>query len=641
MIVAYVLLFTFLADAQFEAHHTSVFDLGVYDQVIWNTAHGRLLTYSAEPEFGSNFLATHLQPILILLAPLYWFWDDVRVLFVAQTLALALGAIPVFALTLRRTHSHFAAMVLSASYLLLPALEAANLFDFHPETFAPALCLTIFLLLDILRPYEHGTFPQWIALWLCVLLTLALKEDMALIVATSGLYLLVMQRAWRLGVSLIAAAALWFVVGVYVVMPAYHHGQLSPFLSYYASLGDSPQSIVWSALTKPGLTGSLLLTRDNLGALLALLLPLAMLPLLDLPTFLIATPSLLLNGLSENPLMHLMEDKHYAAPIIPFAILAAIGGLAHLRTLALRARLQPAHIVRLASLLLLLSTLGYHYLRGYTPLSRLFAMPNVEVHDRVASSIEARIPVDASLVAQDRLYPDLSHRERLSYVLHTDERADFLFLDVAQRELLNTNNLHQWLQQQLTQRPDYGIVESRDGYLLLQRGAAHADLSPAFFSFARVPDAQISQAVRVTFGDELELIGFNYRAVRDQEVKLELFWRALKDSLPARDIHLYLLDLHDNVIGETRFAQPTLVWYPTSEWRTGEVVRMQANTLTWSTDALSAYRVALAVLDPADPRKNKRGLPVVTADKERLLQNGTLLRLGEFERQFGLTWLKQ
>ncbi|TMC59607.1 MAG: DUF2079 domain-containing protein, partial [Chloroflexi bacterium] len=186
LIVAYVLLFTFLADAQFEAHHTSVFDLGVYDQVIWNTAHGRLLTYSAEPEFGSNFLATHLQPILILLAPLYWFWDDVRVLFVAQTLALALGAIPVFALTLRRTHSHFAAMVLSASYLLLPALEAANLFDFHPETFAPALCLTIFLLLDILRPYEHGTFPQWIALWLCVLLTLALKEDMALIVATIG-----------------------------------------------------------------------------------------------------------------------------------------------------------------------------------------------------------------------------------------------------------------------------------------------------------------------------------------------------------------------------------------------------------------------------------------------------------------------
>ena len=176
MIVAYVLLFTFLADAQYEAHHTSVFDLGVYDQVIWNTAHGRLLTYSAEPEFGSNFLATHLQPILILLAPLYWFWDDVRVLFVAQTLALALGAIPVFALTLRRTHSHFAAMVLSASYLLLPALEAANLFDFHPETFAPALCLTIFWLLDSVRGNEQRNVPRWIALWLCVLLTLALNK---------------------------------------------------------------------------------------------------------------------------------------------------------------------------------------------------------------------------------------------------------------------------------------------------------------------------------------------------------------------------------------------------------------------------------------------------------------------------------
>ncbi len=80
-ISAYSALFTFLAVAQHEAHHTSVFDLGVYDQIIWNTAHGRILTYCAEPDFGDNFLATHLQPILILLAPLYWIWDDVRVLF--------------------------------------------------------------------------------------------------------------------------------------------------------------------------------------------------------------------------------------------------------------------------------------------------------------------------------------------------------------------------------------------------------------------------------------------------------------------------------------------------------------------------------------------------------------------------------
>src|SRR5512143_2435013 len=82
MTIVYVALFATLAIAQHEEHVTSVFDLGVYDQAIWNTAHGRILAYSSEPEFGGNFLATHLQPILILLAPLYWLWDDVRVLLI-------------------------------------------------------------------------------------------------------------------------------------------------------------------------------------------------------------------------------------------------------------------------------------------------------------------------------------------------------------------------------------------------------------------------------------------------------------------------------------------------------------------------------------------------------------------------------
>ena len=82
-------------------------------------------------------------------------------------------------------------------------------------------------------------------------------------------------------------------------MPYFHHGQLSPFLAYYAALGDSPQSIIWNALTKPALTASLLLTPENAVALAAFLLPTAALPILGLPVLSIAAPALLLNGLSE------------------------------------------------------------------------------------------------------------------------------------------------------------------------------------------------------------------------------------------------------------------------------------------------------------------------------------------------------
>ncbi len=100
--------------------------------------------------------------------------------------------------------------------------------------------------------------------------------------------------------------------------------------------------------------------------------------------------------------------------------------------------------------------------------------------------------------------------------------------------------------------------------------AAHADFSPEFFSFAQPSETRVEHPLHATFGDELELLGFNYVAPRDQELKLELFWRALKDAVSARDIKLYLLDTVGKPIGETRFTQPTLVWYPTTQWRVGQ-----------------------------------------------------------------------
>jgi len=649
---AYSLFFCTLALARHDAHRTSVFDLGVYDQAIWSTAHGQFLRYTAELGFGDNFLATHLQPILILLAPLYWLWDDVRVLFIVQTLALALGALPVFWLARWKTRSALAGVLISAVYLLLPALEAANLFDFHPETFAPALWLSLFCLLETVLPQATGDGGPLamsrrralVLFWIVLLLILGVKEDMALIVAMLGVYVIVLRRRPRLGSAIVTVAVTWFIIGIYVVMPYFHHGELSPFLSYYALLGSTPQQIAWNALTNPRLTFSLLVTRENGIALLAFLLPLALTPLFDLPILLIAAPALLLNALSENPLMHLMEDKHYAAPIIPFALLASVYGLGRIQFWATRHGLRHAHTVRSAVLLVFAASLLYHYYRGFTPLSRLYQVIPVTIHDELAVVFESQIPPDASLVAQDRLYPHLSHRAQSSYLFPEQDAVDYVFLDVAHLSFVNDNNIHAWLQQQLARRSDYGVVDSYNGYILLKRGAPHASLAPGFYSFASGSGAAITHRLTARFGDELELEGFNVFTTRDQEPTLEIFWRTLKDTVPDRLPNLYLLDASGKSIAETRFPQPGLVWYPSSHWRAGQLVRLVFNTLTWSTNDLESYSLALSVLDQPDPRKAKRALSVQTPDgqdSERLLHNATMFRLGDFHRQFGYTWLER
>lgn len=554
LIALHLLLFTALAIAQHEAHRTSVFDLGVYDQVIWNTAHGRILAYSPEPEYGDNFLATHLQPILILLAPLYWLWDDVRALFVVQTAALALGALPLFWLARWKTRSDFAAVTLSAAYLLLPALEAANLFDFHPETFAPVLCLSIFLLLEQMLLHsgadqaDQAPGPRWlthqrssILFWLLLILALAVKEDMALIVATLGLYVTVLRRQRRLGLAIVALAMLWFFIGVYLVMPHFHRGQLSPFLSYYAALGDSPQTIVWNALTRPDLTVSLLLTRDNAAALGAFFLPLAFLPLLDLSLFLIATPSLLLNSLSENPLMHVMEDKHYAATIIPFAMLAATYGIARLRAFAPKAGLKSESLVCLATLALLMSTLGYHYVRGYTPLSRLFQMPTVTSHDQLAASLQAQIPREAALVAQDRPYPHLSHRAQMAYLWPEHDEAEYIFLDIAHASFVNADDLHAWLKQQVAAR---AARRTCARVFFVRASPESADRSPtarAVRRRTRIARLQLQRAARS--GTEARIVLARAQRFHARPPAQSLFARRgrkdhRRDALPAADARL-------------------------------------------------------------------------------------------------------
>ena len=77
------------------------------------------------------FLAQHFSPGLAALAPLYWIAPSVDTLLVVQTLALALGAIPIYLLAARHLADERIALLLALAYLAFPSLAYANLFDFR------------------------------------------------------------------------------------------------------------------------------------------------------------------------------------------------------------------------------------------------------------------------------------------------------------------------------------------------------------------------------------------------------------------------------------------------------------------------------------------------------------------------------
>src|SRR3954468_4071930 len=97
-----------------QGYGTSAFDVGLYDQGIW------LLSRFKAPFvtlMGRNLFGDHTSFTLLLLVPVYWLFPGASTLLVVQALVIALAAVPVYLLALRRTGSIVIATVLAAALL--------------------------------------------------------------------------------------------------------------------------------------------------------------------------------------------------------------------------------------------------------------------------------------------------------------------------------------------------------------------------------------------------------------------------------------------------------------------------------------------------------------------------------------------
>ena len=87
-----------LAVLQQRAFSTGRFDVGNLTQAVWSTAHGRFLEMTDLQGEQISRLGAHFDPLVALLAPLWWLWPSPSLLLVVQAIGVALGAVPVFLL---------------------------------------------------------------------------------------------------------------------------------------------------------------------------------------------------------------------------------------------------------------------------------------------------------------------------------------------------------------------------------------------------------------------------------------------------------------------------------------------------------------------------------------------------------------
>src|SRR5207249_4679953 len=72
------------------------YDLGNFTQAVWATANGHFLQVTEVGGAQVSRLGIHVDPIIVLLVPLWWVWSSPMLLLVVQAIALAAGAVPLF-----------------------------------------------------------------------------------------------------------------------------------------------------------------------------------------------------------------------------------------------------------------------------------------------------------------------------------------------------------------------------------------------------------------------------------------------------------------------------------------------------------------------------------------------------------------
>ena len=233
-----------------QSYHSDAFDMGNMDQAVWNTLHGhpfRFTNRGADWEGPPTRLGIHVEPILLLVALFYLIHSGPETLLILQTLALALGAIPLFLLGRRLIPTMpLAAAALSIAYLVAPTLLGIALWDFHPVALAAPLLL---LAVWALESRRYRTFA------VAAFLAAMTKEDVALALIPLGLYIMFWHDRPRFGGAVVLLSAIWVALCFFVVLPHFGGGASggNNYWYRYAWAGASPGDAILNLAIHPWL----------------------------------------------------------------------------------------------------------------------------------------------------------------------------------------------------------------------------------------------------------------------------------------------------------------------------------------------------------------------------------------------------
>ena len=492
-IIAYAAVFSHFMIIRNYQFSTYAWDLGIFNQSFWTTINKGTLFYSTVELIinpSGSFFGTHFSPILFLILPLYALSPNPQSLLIIQSVVLALAAIPLYKLSAEVTGYKFAGLFFAIIYLMYPALQGINWFDFHVESFLPLFFFSTMYFFET---------QQWKFYFLFTVLALCCEEHAAFIVAFIGIFGIVYYRKQSLlalkardikskfflvPFTTIILAVVWYLAVVqarsifFPINPLFINAFKAT--SNWSILGiQDPTMIPLSIILSPA-KAIQALNYDSLvktSYILILFAPLAFKSfskaIYTIPTI----PWFVYSLFSNYPPYYRILDQ-YPSYVIAFIFVAAV--------FAIKDSTKPIKLRKNLLTILVFSLIVFILV---SPLSPVVAMvyPQYGVvpttqHENLIHEVLTYIPSNASVLTQNNLFPHVSSRMNAyvaptigplwstnpsactNFTVQLMNKVDYILVDVRSDSF--TSSLIFSL---LHENPAFKLYVSADGTLLYRK----------------------------------------------------------------------------------------------------------------------------------------------------------------------------
>ncbi|MCI4351275.1 MAG: DUF2079 domain-containing protein [Thermoplasmata archaeon] len=430
-VIVFTALFGAIWVRRFWAFQTFAWDLGIYNQALYDTtftSHFFYYTVDLPAGNGGNLLAVHFSPLLITLVPFYALDPGPGTLLVLQALALALGAIPTFLIARRRLKSETLAGLFAVAYLASPLTYGTGWYDFHSEALIPVCVLFAFYF------YISGRFKLFLVAWVVSLAVIETIAPFLIIFAVAGLVGALVARmrhkftdkSWEELAVATLVAGIWFGATTLLLTSINPNGATAGpgYAQRFSLLGASGlYDVFLQAALQPGSAVAALGFQSGEKVLyIALVLGgFGFLPIFGEKRYLVPVAVWVAFAVLSNSHGYYKIGDQFTAYVLPFLVVGAIGGFARVRGWVRRLTPVPAAPRRdwspgIPSLLLILAVIVSSVaspllptpVGNYTFISH--GVPVVTAEEQALHKVIALIPPGASVLTTTDIFPEVSSR---------------------------------------------------------------------------------------------------------------------------------------------------------------------------------------------------------------------------------------